>query len=599
LLAIALTKERLRPYLLIAVAGCIFLVARGTSGIVFNDTPALTSRLYEGAPPAPPDWWFNLSYYFSGSAGASYRPLSNYLATVAIELFLVGPFGQLLWVAISAVIVGLAAAAIEAVAARYVSDRRWALVATLLAMASPAFLAGNWVIFASFQAFVPLLMCAGLLVYWRAKETRGLKHVAYLVLLVTLFILGPWYREFLGVVPLLVLAAEIFDPKRSPAVITLAALGFAHALFPGALPHLLAFPAAPLAPVSSFGSLSTQIGLHPTLLSRLQAAHDSANRISLTFLALFPPSLVIIAYVGFLLGSPHDARGRKLAVGTALLTMVAFRLVGLGVWSAFALGLAIPGAVISPLLGLWLFLTLVPFFLVYTEIVHLAYPVVPASIIIAAGLERLWRMAMRPALRRAVAACLAILVLDQALNVYSTWHVMRAVRSGLTATANELRGRVPKGATVVANTVNALDLVLFSEGWFDARFSVGAGSPGSLVVDTTTALADLIKAKPGEVYFLDTEQFLLPMKIAYHSHKFVRHRNVDMDDLGTIGVTEAMYPYLDPLALLIGRPYVPFLGPPDEVNDYYHGPARSGAPFLREVYSAFHLYRVTGNEVRN
>jgi len=43
---------------------------------------------------------------------------------------------------------------------------------------------------------------------------------------------------------------------------------------------------------------------------------------------------------------------------------------------------------------------------------------------------------------------------------------------------------------------------------------------------------------------------------------------------------------------------VPFLGPPDEVDDYYHGPARSGTPFLREVFAASHLYKVSGGEVR-
>jgi hypothetical protein len=271
----------------------------------------------------------------------------------------------------------------------------------------------------------------------------------------------------------------------------------------------------------------------------------------------------------------------------------------MGTWPAVALGLAALGTIIDPLLGLWLFLTLAPFFLVFTEIVHLAYPIVPASIIIAAGAERLWQRAAYPIVRRAVAVCLGVLLLDQALNLYGTWHVMGAVRSGLVTVGERLRDSLPRGAAVVTNAVNGYDLALFSNGWIDVRFSVAAGVPRQRVVDTTSALAELIEKKPGEVYFVDCDQPFLPAQGTYHSHKFIRNRNVYTADMGTIGITDALYPFLDPLALLIDRPYVPFLGPPDEVNDYYHGPARDHRPFLREVFAAFHLYHVTGSDVRN
>ena len=69
-------------------------------------------------------------------------------------------------------------------------------------------------------------------------------------------------------------------------------------------------------------------------------------------------------------------------------------------------------------------------------------------------------------------------------------------------------------------------------------------------------------------------------------------------DLGVLHKTQAVYPFLDPLEALIPRNFVPSLGAPDLVQDFYRGGARSGTLFLREVYVQYHLYRVTGTVVR-
>jgi hypothetical protein len=33
------------------------------------------------------------------------------------------------------------------------------------------------------------------------------------------------------------------------------------------------------------------------------------------------------------------------------------------------------------------------------------------------------------------------------------------------------------------------------------------------------------------------------------------------------------------------------------LNDFYHGPAQDGTPFMRELYAEYHVYQVTGTEV--
>jgi hypothetical protein len=100
-----------------------------------------------------------------------------------------------------------------------------------------------------------------------------------------------------------------------------------------------------------------------------------------------------------------------------------------------------------------------------------------------------------------------------------------------------------------------------------------------------------------DVYFLDVDFDYTLDKLDYHSHKYVRNRSVDTDEIGLVHTTRVRYFFIDPLKKWVARPYVSFLGAPDLENDFYRGPAQNGAPFMREVYAEYRVYRVTGTEV--
>src|SRR5262249_32193113 len=111
--------------------------------------------------------------------------------------------------------------------------------------------------------------------------------------------------------------------------------------------------------------------------------------------------------------------GAVLLIGGVLLTLP---LIGLFPFLSVAamscaLGLAALGMGVSWLLGFWFFLSFAPFFMVYTEIVHLSYATVPAAIIICAGLRHIWASLHLPIAKWIGAAILSMLVLDQGLNV--------------------------------------------------------------------------------------------------------------------------------------------------------------------------------------
>jgi hypothetical protein len=95
---------------------------------------------------------------------------------------------------------------------------------------------------------------------------------------------------------------------------------------------------------------------------------------------------------------------------------------------------------------------------------------------------------------------------------------------------------------------------------------------------------------------LDCDFQHLPWKTA-DRHPFVHRYAVEIRSLGKLGACSATYPFADPLRHFISPQNVPFLGPPDLVNDFYRGRALDGSWFRNEVYSEYHLYEVTGPRV--
>lgn len=642
-------KARIPRRLLLATfvgVSALFFVARGTLDLVWNDTVAISEyRFYrpDQALLQHPNWLSTaVEDAFGGIGSSGYRPLERLVGRLAIGWFGTGPLDPRLFLAAAALLIGATSVAFLSVAHRYLNSARWSVVAVLLFVCSPAFLTGSLVFLVSIQAFVPLILCLVLLTYWKYVDLGATpSRIVHAAILAALLFLGPWYKEFLGLAALLVIFSEVRRARRPTPLSVLALLAFLHALHPTVLVRLIAFPDLPLANVFSMGSLGEVMdGGHDggSPLDRIASALRHAKwEVSFFLPVLLPPSLLLIGYAGFLLqgkgaasialklrsdrpGPSHDRTWSRLVWGRwsgALLLFLLCPLVTgalllpflstestatavLGLW--LVLGLAIFALAIDSLLAVWFLLSIVPFYKVFTEIVHLMYAAAPAAIIVTAGTRLSWdhlkKMSPQRGLRRAFALLVGVLVADQVLTVYGVWRVTRASNEGIKAVGAALEERVPAGAVVVSNVLHAYDIQHFLDGHIDVRYTVAAGAPPYRVVDDTRELASLVGARD-EVYFLDVLQDYHPLKLIYHSHKYVRDRSTEYRYLGLLHRTQVVYPFVDPLRNFIRRPFVPFLGAPDLVNDFYHGRAQSGTPFLNEVNAEYHLYRVMGEEVRS
>ena len=261
--------------------------------------------------------------------------------------------------------------------------------------------------------------------------------------------------------------------------------------------------------------------------------------------------------------------------------------------------------IIDRRLAIWTAVFLAPFYLVYTERVHLAYVMMPLSIVVAALLERCWvaqQFSVKPRMlmRFIVSIAVAIGLLDASANPVTVKMVMSQISDGIEIVSQKFIERAANmPVTIIGNGLHVDDLRLYLDGGYQILWTVGTGHDRPQdAVETPEQLSKFLKAKlpTTEVYFLDIRQDYLPRKKIYHQHRFVAGCSVSTDELGSLHVTQAEYCMPDPLRWFVNRDFFTFFGAPDLVNDFYYGP--SPRLFFGKVEAEYHLYKVTAAEVR-
>ena len=618
------TFQRHRRYGLLALFAVItvgFACYRCSLFAIWNDSSCV---FHPHGIDDPNDYWEELRIQFQEAPLATaahgiqkcfldtksggYRPISGLWTCLCALIFYSPseiPFPLLL--ANGAILGGLAVSLFH-VAGRFVRHDLTALGIVLLTLGSPPLVGSSWVCVAGVQALVPLLFCLSLLCYWNLVE--GDRSILCAVVLILLLLLGPWVREFFGLNAILLLLLE-FRRRRASWIGLVAALGFLHALFPTALVHFLFLPHLPLKPVYLLGTLSNQMGSGGL---RWNAAWH--------FLPLFPPTLLVLAGVESLLRMragtgeinemPRDRLGRielvlqRLAIPIwllALSVLLAYesRYPGcLGL--TLCLVIAALGLRRDPFLGCWFLLMFMPILRVFSEHVHFLYAIPPAAIILGEAMESLWlRLKSRPVLawmRYALSSVLALMILDQSLNIYAAYKINHTTYRGIDEVATWFVRNVPRDAAVVTNVIHGDEIKWHSGGHIEIYWTitVGIDDPRRAVDEPSQLEKLLAKRDLHPVYFLDVDFDYLPHKREYHSHKYVHQAVVESRDLGVVHRTNFRYPFADPLRYLIPRSYLPFLGAPDLENDFARN-CSAHHLFGNEIAAAYHVYEVTGSKI--
>jgi hypothetical protein len=625
------------PIALILLVAATFAIIRSQTNLVFDDTPGLASEIYDnGNPPRPEGvrlYTKIVKDCFASLGTSGYRPLSAIIAHLGMEVFLGRVMPLALWFCLIGLIHGATVCSVLFVAKRFVSRERWAFLAAFLFVFSAPYITAAWVVSAGIQAIVTLVVCTGLLLYWRVAERRP--HCRWAVAgLCVAMLFGPWFREFIGILPVLVVIEELRRYRRPTWLMGAAALCLLHALFPTTLVRLAFFPEMPVRSIFAMGSISQTLdqptAWHGDFIAWLRAEINNVRWLAgWHFVVLFPPLLLLLATLSFVVYSIRDLirsvtrfyapvasraqlpegsfSAALIPVACALLLIVLkyFKGDGHTIGVFLCLGIAVIAFKQSFFLSAWFLLAFLPFLKVFTEPVHLAYAMVPASIAVAAAVEKLWNatavggLPLRVA-RYAMALAVAIAIGDHALTLYGSYRVVTASNAGIVRVANWFRENTPAGSLVVGNAVHTLDVRFFANGHFVPYRTFGApGDPQAIA--SPRQLEKLLAENFGhrDVYLLDMDYEFPSNKSWYHSHRFVQNPGVEKQDLGRIHVTRVRYPFLDPIRNWIQQPYITFLGPPDLENDFYHGPARKGHFQRREHSVEYHVYKVTSKKVRD
>ena len=605
--------------------------------LIWCDTVVVANNLYEEPNPViwrnpgTLKWIVHNSFYDVGADG--YRPLSRIIFWTGTALFSDLVSHSHLYFATVGMLFGTLAVCFFLVGRRFLHSETAALFAVLIFLFSTPVVTGAWNVICGIQALVPLLICLGLLCYWGVIDSSKRCKSWYMAGLCAVFFIGPWFREFIGLLPLLIIFLEVQRVRRPTFIMSVAVVFFLHSVFPAAIVKLTVYPGLPVYPVFAMGHLGHQVAANMAtnqVFSISRVVSELRWETIYHFLTFYPSVLFVLSLIALLLRPIQllpalipfllrvfnkQRRLNPIPLPMGFLPSLLFLLAGIYIYFAtfrqdwlllwvFA-GFICFAVSRNLFLACWFLLFLMPFLKIFTEQVHLAYALLPASIIIAAAVEELWRSVRFPgfmftAARYALYSVVVLAIADHSLNPYNSYRVVQSINNGIMKMAHWFRSNVPAGSIVVTNVLHGEDIRLFSNGHMKVLWTVRAGIPRDKdAVDEPSAMEELLKENQSkrDVYFLSVD-FNYPLeKLDYHSHKYVRNRSVDVNEIGLVHTIQVRYPFIDPLKQWVPRAYIAFLGAPDLENDFYRGPAQDGTPFMREIYAEYHVYQVTGTKL--
>jgi hypothetical protein len=639
-----------------------FAVYRGAECYIWNDTPSVMtpSPVANASGQHHPGWSgavgtteslrnfaaseplryivVELHNAFVRSRSGGYRPISHLQSQIAILLFeREGPslLHRLLWGACY----GSAGVCLFLVARRFTKTDIAALLAIVLFYATPPAVTASWVVVAGLQILVPLCLCAGLLCYWHSMEgTRG-RNAAFGVV-VLLLLIGPWIREFLGVLPLLLGLLELVRYRRLTWRHAVFSAAFLHAVFPTAIPKLIAFPDLPLVPVHRLGHLGEQVSearpirwyacwhfvpLLPPTLWLLTSAASATLGVHLAWTKWFGGAAVADRLWNTWSRQPRsrkaiDAFQTAFSIAPAAWLLLVQTMHERGApWTQVAFAVCWMVVVMAMhvhwFLAVWFAVTFLPLLWVFAEHVHFLYCLAPTCIVFAAVLERAWLVlqleaesastAFRSRAIRVGQLVLAVLVLalvvDHCLTLPNARRVMIAQARSVQSISDRVMETIPPNSIVLCNVVHGAEIGWANDSSIEVRPTITAGVFNPEQAVATREAFDELWANRGDrrLFLLDCTFDRLAHKRAYHGHLFVNVFNVPKKSLGEVFTHRTSYRHLDPLRRLVAREFVPFLGPPDLVDDYYTGPSytgpsQSGAAHTWDVAATYELHEVTG-----
>lgn len=609
-------RDYILPLFLWIIVCISFIAFRKDLVLVWNDS--VTFYGYAYVKSFQELSFFTIVYNsFSYFTSEGYRPLSEIINLLSLEYFrktnlLIPPIWFLF---IVANFYALLALTVYYVAKRIINNSLLAYLTSFFVVLSSPVISASWVLFAGIQPIVTIIICLGLLLYWKAIDHP--EKYWPLICLGFVMLIGPWFREFCGVLPIIILFSELMKKGKNIKIIVLSIIFLFHAFFPMfCMAFIFRFHHLPgLQPVFLMGNLQIQLN-QSSGFSLLHFLNSIRWQMPPSYLAIIPPSLIVLFQLSyftyFILQMKSQLKNKFVLFKLSIPVMIYLMLLAYSLKRhdmpllCLVLSLSIVLVPVNLPLRLWFLLAYLPFLKIYTEITHLAYVLVPSYIIILKSIADFFRIigniGKAKIAKIVFSFFLMIAALDQLATAYGSYTVTRNTYHGILSMASWIKNNLPRHSAIICNAIHVLDIQLFSDNYFTAYSTMdasgGFGFPDKILDTPEKLMVFLDKKNIKNVYLLDVDFNYLPEQRVSHQHKFIHQYSLPSQDLGLIYTIYSEYPFIDPLRYLVSRQYLSFLSAPDLAQDFYNGSSLRHHKFTNALHANYHLYKITGSAIK-
>ncbi|GEM_PF-6314937 len=557
--------------------------------------------------------WKSIPILFTIKQPTRYSPLTNlYVGTM--QLFLDNsPERIMVATIINGIFYALLMTLAYFLAMEVFTSIRWAFFSVLLFQASVPAIISVYSIFSLPYLFVPLVMVAAFVCYLRYKKTG---QVIFFILFVVLSIFGPWFREFSGLIPFIVLVNEIvnFKNKRSNIVIGASLLLIAHSIYPSLLTRLVGLNKGDFFGVYAQnngqqlvtskirwmtpGMVLVEIPFIIWILSWVSMGFWVSREIflprALKFLKTAFIALLFLVPLGvacFFFAHFQDQRWQWPGEGAAA---------GVFIFSAIFI-LTTASLRFNTLMPLYFMIVFIPFMRISgnTE-VHMSFALLPLSIMLVLWIREAYRafsIRLSGVVKNICLTCLSFFFIwgmtDQILNVRACATSQKAVVRTNKEMAEWIKTHLERHCVIVCNFYNFPDIFYYSGYYFDPYETVENCPLGpSYVVHKDRDFQDLLQKKYDltPVYLLSAQLKLFDYQRDYHEHKYVKSPPGRLEWLASFEAKNIYY-YIDPLKYFVMRRYQPLPLYMDWSIDFYYN--NEPSVFKRVVKADYTLYRLS------
>jgi hypothetical protein len=547
-----------------------YITWRWSNFIVWDDTSSASYNMFSNSGHYSWDRiWPILVEMFANIQGDGYRPISGFIRGLGnAYVFSLGVNAQS-FIIINGLLCGVTVLLYLDFARFFLNTRVALIFAAFLFFGSTPVLTGGLVLFSGVQFLVFIFLLLLVTIYLHHfNDARAFWLVPFGIAL----LIGPWVREMVGVAPAVILVHQTLYHRGIRPVGILAFLGLLHALFPTFLLSFF-FHNLPVRSIFGMGNLGTFTHASPGG-EGLRSLLHLHWRIFGDLFSILPPSLVLAGLIVICWSSWVYWRTASMDQLREQVFLLVFFV------AAF-----------------------LPFLKLFNEQVHLAYSLIPVTVLLAKQIEFLYKYVHKRQAEHVLLGVWLLLVVttaDHAVNFVAVRGATGAIYRTILALAERFTVAFPPRTIIISNAHHLEDIRFYSRGHIDPWAGVGGIPDRRRWLNSSEDLQTLLDNRKGrDLYFLDVR---LPQRRGQRGAgrvlTFVHDEVVPMISLGRIAATNYIYPYFDPLRLVLPRTVATWPGPPDLEFDFYRGSALSGRPFLREVAVDYFLYKLTGDRVR-